>query len=132
MIRAFLNKNLKTLAFFMLVLALSKPVLAAQPQPVTRDMMDNYLLIELGEGDRATIYFNDDNTLLLMPSFTNKKYVHMCWAKWNLNEKSQKFKMHGGRECRIINGDYTIQRIVDKYTLRDGSKRLLMRQFLSK
>lgn len=94
-------------------------------QELTKDIMKNRYHLQLPRGDKATVYLHEDQSLTLMPYFANQDYVHVCWGRWDLEERDKILKIMYAKDCKIINGTYKVIRKGDNLVLKSRSKTLV-------
>lgn len=97
----------------------------AHAEPITADLIRNYYIFLLPNGDKETAYFYQDNTVSLVPDIKNEQYVHTCWANWKFDEKKQTMRIKGAAQCRFFNGMYSTSIDNKRLVLTEGTKKLI-------
>lgn len=116
---------MKTILSLLAVLLIMIPTYT-EAKRLTDDMMINQFKIGLPDEDEGTLYFLNDHSLILMPTYTNKTHLKTCWANWKLNEKNQTLSIRNADFCRVLNGEYRISKKKSKLYLTDAEKKLIL------
>lgn len=99
---------------------------------VIDNLINGHFELKLPHDDAGTIYFNQDKSVFLIPSFDNTFYVHNCWAHWSFKESEQKLTITDARKCKAINGIYKISREGNFIILKDHDKTIVLKPFMLK
>ena len=95
-------------------------------QEVAEESLSQYK-IDLPDGDRATLYFNKDHTLIFMPDFSNHSLVHICTAKWKINSQTSHLVISNANDCSVINGDFATKRNGTDILLQEVNRTLTLK-----
>lgn len=106
--------------------------LAKKYHILTEDIMENRFRIDLPDGDKGTVYLNNDNDFVMIPSIKNAYYVHNCWAKWKFDEKNQLLTIKNANYCEILNGVYELERVNNLLYLRSEEKTVVFKNILGR
>lgn len=113
-----------------ILISLSAPSQAAQQ--VSWDLINNQYRINLQQGDKGTMYFMNDQSIVFIPANNNTTYTHMCWAHWKLRDKEQTLSIRGANFCNFLKGQYSISKEGKNFKLVDGAKKIYLQTVKSR
>lgn len=122
----FTKTSVFLVAILLAALGAATPALAG---PVPLNIVDNHFLLDMPHGDKGTVYFISDKSLILLPSYTNKNYTHACHGRWNYDEKKQTLKIGQTNYCSFLNGTYHVSRHRDSLLLKNPQRELVFQMF---
>lgn len=115
--------------FLFFILAFFGAVGATLAGRVPLNIADNHFLLDLPYGDKGTVYLVSDHSMLLLPSYTNKSYTHICHGRWHYDEGKQTMKISEAKKCTFMNGTYRVSRQRDSLFLKNSRQTLVFRMF---
>lgn len=123
-----MNRSIRNiLSFFVGLTALTISFSAISASKFRPETLKNHYDVQLSESDHATVYLESDHTFVLVPSFINKDYVHICWGNWSYNEKFEILEIKNGEMCEVMNGSYQVEKSNYGLVLKDSGKVLVFK-----